>query len=358
MSSLRKRKWSTGKTTWSIRYRHEGKMKSFNIGETDRRTAEKVKTKFDNQFAQGIIPQDITASRPEPVEAEPKLSQLAVWTREYAETNKDRLTSVREQHAFTAYIQTLGDLKLSEISPAIIESYKAKRLKSVTPSTVNIEIRMLNTALAQAHTLGWLKEEFPHRFRQIQLPDAEEPEALTEEEIGLLLQTEDAEFRNYLTFLLLTGVRRNEALGCTWEDIDFSRKQIVIRGEVGKMGKRRTVPINSILEETLKQMPGDRTGLLFPNYGPNQISMKFRRVRRHLGLRASVTLHSLRSTFACHLIQNGVDIYSVSRLLGHSSVKVTEKHYLRLNSKDATEAVETLTYVPIPAAVKKSREEK
>ena len=55
-------------------------------------------------------------------------------------------------------------------------------------------------------------------------------------------------------------------------------------------------------------------------------------------------LAALRATFASMLIEKGVDIYTVSRLLGHSSVKVTEKHYVALDAKHVRSAVEVLTF--------------
>jgi len=278
-------------------------MKSFTIGETDRRTAEKIKTKFDNQFAQGIVPKVIEKTPTAPAVVEPTLGKLRELARDFAGTNKDPLTLKREQDALSAVISILGDIKLSDLTPAKLETYKTKRLKNVAAATVNIEIRVLNTALAQAFTLGWLKEKHGHRYKQIQIPDAEAPEVLNEEEIQQLLQNDDVEFRGFMSFLLLTGCRRNEALGMRWEDLDLTKKQIVVRGEVGKMGKRRTIPISTALELVLNSLPGDHSGLLFPNFGPNQVSMKFRRWIRQLGMRKSISLHSMRSTFACHLIQ-------------------------------------------------------
>lgn len=72
--------------------------------------------------------------------------------------------------------------------------------------------------------------------------------------------------------------------------------------------------------------------------------MKFRRWARNIGLPKGISLHSLRATFACHLIKNGVDIYIVSRLLGHSTVKVTEKHYLALDPDHVKTAINRLNY--------------
>lgn len=127
-------------------------------------------------------------------------------------------------------------------------------------------------------------------------------------------------------------------------DIELAKRQIVIRGQIGKMGKRRTIPINDTLHVILLDWPKRREGRLFPNYSSNQITMKFRRWARKIGLPRGISLHSLRATFACHLIAKGIDIYMVSRLLGHSSVKVTEKHYLALDPDHIRSAVNQLRF--------------
>jgi len=357
MPSLRKRTWKSGRVTWDIRYQYEGKSESHNIGETDRRTAEKIFRQFCNQYAEGTIDPEILKKVVTPKPVIPTLSQLAEFTRTFALSNKSQKTLRREQDAFIALKAILGDLKLPALTAAKMEDYKAKRLKGVSTqsgyfrpvsaATINIEIRILNTALRQAFSLGWMDSKSQPQFKQIRIIDSTPPEWLSEDEIKLVLATEDLEFRNFLVCLLLTGCRRNEALGMTWEDVDSPQRQIVVRGEIGKMGKRRTLPINTVLEAFLQQIPGDRSGLIFQRYSPNQISMKFRRWVRQLGMRETLSLHSLRSTFACHLIRKGVNIYDVSKLLGHSSVRVTEKHYLAQDTESATAAVEKLTYVDV-----------
>ena len=91
-------------------------------------------------------------------------------------------------------------------------------------------------------------------------------------------------------------------------------------------------------------MTGRREGLLFPEFRSNQVSMKFRRLAKKIDLPKGFSLHSLRSTFGSTLINKGVDIYTVSKFLGHSSVKVTEKHYLALDPEHAKSAINKLDY--------------
>jgi integrase len=346
--SLRKRVLPSGKIYWDIKYRENGHQRYRPIGETDRRTAEKIFHKFCNSFAEGRSdgtrsPRDQAGSNNMPMIV-PTLKDLAEHARVYAASNKSSKTLEREQLSFADLIRFFGNIPLSELTPAKIELYKADRLKSVTPSTVNICVRQLNTAFAQAVALGWLDPSIGQRFKQIRAPEAEPPLWLSDDEVALVLSTPDVEFQIFLLLLLHTGLRRNEALGLTWGDIDVERRQIIVRGTVGKMGKRRTIPVNEILFEALSNWHAERKGHLFPNYRSNQVSMKFRHWAKRIGLREGICLHSMRATFASVLIQKGVDIYTVSKLLGHSSVKVTERHYVALDAKHVRSAVDLLSF--------------
>ncbi|MBI5058251.1 site-specific integrase [candidate division KSB1 bacterium] len=156
------------------------------------------------------------------------------------------------------------------------------------------------------------------------------------------------DYHRLAMFLLNTGCRCNEGLGMTWDEVDLGRRQVVVRSAVGKMGKRRTIPINDQLAAVFRNWPGDHTSRLFPKFGPNQVTMGFRRLRRAAGLPEGISVHSLRATFARHLIERGVDISTVSRLLGHSSVKMTEKHYLALDPQHVHSAVNQLDFTSPP----------
>ncbi len=354
MPSLRKRVLPSKKVHWDIRYWIVGKQKIYKIDETDRRTAERIYHEFCRRLAEGKFKgervllseeQEISPNRTSKATTKgTHLLDLAKLTEEYAAGNKSPKTSEREELTFRHLVRVLGNVPVADITPSLVEKYKAIRLKEVTPSTINIEIRILNTAIQQAKSLGWDCELPNGSFKQVKVPDGEPPKWLNEDQIELLITNADSEFRAFLQFLLHTGCRRNEALGIAWEDIDLQKRQLLIRGEVAKMGKRRSIPINDILYNVLFRFRGDRKGQLFPNYAPNQVSMKFKRLARKIGLPAGYPLHSLRSTFGSTLINKGVDIYTVSKLLGHSSVKVTEKHYLALDPEHAKAAINQLEY--------------
>ncbi|MCL4306520.1 site-specific integrase [bacterium] len=337
MPSLRKRKLKSGATYWDIRYRVDGIMKVRRIGETDRRTAEKIYHEFCSALAAGES--DGMDSPPSML-----LSELAERSRTFALSNKSKKTGDREATALRTLINAVGDLRIDAVTPMIIEEYKVRRLTEVSPHTLNLELRVLNTALQQAKKLKLIPEAAPGRFQLVRTRTPDPPAWLTKDQIKLLLSHPDPLYRRFLIIGLKTGCRRNEVLGLQWSDIDLPRRQIVVRGETGKMGKRRTVPISDTLAELFIKWPGERSGLLFPDYKPDSVSQKFRRWARQISLPPDIHLHSLRATFACHLIEKGVDIYTVSRLLGHSSVKVTEKHYLALNQEHVRTAVNHLDF--------------
>ncbi len=154
------------------------------------------------------------------------------------------------------------------------------------------------------------------------------PEWLNNEQITRVLSIPDLEFRHFMLVALHTGCRRMEVLGLNLSNVDLPCRQIIVRGEIGKMGKHRTIPINNTLHEVFAKWSHERSGLLFPEYKSGSVSQKFRRWAPSLGFPIGISLHSLRATFACHLIEMGVDFYTISRRLGHSSVKVTDKHCL------------------------------
>lgn len=336
MPSLRKRKLKSGGTYWDIRYWINGQQLSRRIGETDRRTAEKIYHEFCSALANSEIVDNMVAGF--------TLADLAQKCIEYAEANKSRKTSDREQQAFRTLISVMGNLPVCKIVPSVVEQYKLARLKTVSLSTVNIEIRVLNTAISQAVAQQWIPKDQAIAFKQIRSAAPAPPEWLNTEQIARVLSIPDPEFRRFMLVALHTGCRRNEVLGLNWSDVDLPRRQIVVRGEIGKMGKRRTIPINNTLHEVFVKWPRERVGLLFPGYKSDSVSQKFRRWAHTLGLPKGISLHSLRATFACHLIEKGVDIYTVSRLLGHSSVKVTEKHYLALDQSHVQAAVDQLEF--------------
>lgn len=130
---------------------------------------------------------------------------------------------------------------------------------------------------------------------------------------------------------LFTGCRRGEILALKAEDI--GRDNITIQAGNTKTLRTRTVPIIAPVRPWLKFVP------LQINF--EGLKSGFRRAREAAGM-PEVTFHDLRRSCGTMLIQQGVELHVVSRLLGHTSTTVTEKVYAHLNVKQLKEGLGAL----------------
>jgi site-specific recombinase XerD len=153
--------------------------------------------------------------------------------------------------------------------------------------------------------------------------------------------------RAILFTLLDTGVRAFELTALDLGDIDLMRGAAVIRS--GKGGKRRTVFLGQRTRKAIRRYLKERTGLttssplFITDEGDRLTYWGLRQVLRRLADRAGVKepgAHDFRRAFALTMLRNGADLLTVSRLLGHGSVLVTQR-YLNLNNDDLAESHRT-----------------
>ena len=168
---------------------------------------------------------------------------------------------------------------------------------------------------------------------------------LSREEVERLHRALDGQTRessrqqaDMIRLLLLTGCRRGEIVGLRWSEVDGDRLALVD----SKTGPR-TVPLNSRARNILERQPRGESPFVFPS--PRDPSRPrwpelplWYRVRKEAGIE-DVRLHDLRHTHASHAVMNGVPVPVVSRLLGHSNVKMTMR-YAHLGDRDIEQAAE------------------
>jgi integrase len=141
-------------------------------------------------------------------------------------------------------------------------------------------------------------------------------------------------FKLYVEFLLNTGLRREEALKLRLEHVDLSQNVIFV--EKTKTGQMRVIPLNRRAKEILIEL-GEN---LFSKLNKHDVTNKFRHYLEQAGLEG-FKLHSLRHTFATRLLSMGVDLYTISRLLGHTDMK-TSMIYAKTNVETLRGVVEKL----------------
>jgi integrase len=157
---------------------------------------------------------------------------------------------------------------------------------------------------------------------------------LSQEEYKLAMNFARGTDRDILLFLGNTGLRRDEFRKLRWGDIDPQLKFICV---TGKGRKTRVVPLNTTCQDVLlkyKRLPDEETLQLSRLYpGQEGCSWMCKRISGKIGIK-SFGAHAVRHYFATELIRKGVSIYKVSKILGHSSVQITESTYVHLMPVD------------------------
>ena len=156
------------------------------------------------------------------------------------------------------------------------------------------------------------------------------------------------EYRDWVIIQLLidTGMRCGECLLIKMEDIDFRKNAILLPAENTKGKKDRYVFFSAQMEKTIKRWITykdryrESDYLFCTNQGKalqvNNLEANIRKYAARVGLK-NVHPHMFRNNFAKRFLKSGGDIYTLSRILGHSSVVITEKAYLDINEDDLME---------------------
>lgn len=210
-----------------------------------------------------------------------------------------------------------GSVRLHQITPWLLERYKAKRQKDVTPATVNRELGTLKHLFNLA--IKWERVD-RNPVREVKFfREANRPlRFLSEDEISRVLAACNPWLRAVVVTGLNTGMRRGEILSLRWNHVDFSRRVILVEG--AKTDEHREIPMNARLTETLKPVSFGRSAhepVFVTRRGEpyREITKAFKRAVKKAGI-APCRFHDLRHTFASHLVMKGADLVTVKELLG------------------------------------------
>lgn len=280
---------------------------------------------------------------------------LSVFTEDavrYAETTLTKGTAKLYRHSLRNFKAILGDVLLSRLTPQHFDKYKSERLQKVSPVSVNVELRTIRSSLNIA--VRWqLIEHNPFFGLPLARVPFETPPYFTKTDFQRLLDVmTETWFRDVVIFTVVTGLRRGEVINLKWVDVDLERRIILIHSQEGfrtKTGKSRFIPLNNVaLQLVIKRKPESVTDYVFENEGRKLsgywLSHKLKKYIRLLGLQENLNYHALRHTFASWLVQDGVSIYEVQKLLGHADVSTTQI-YSHLQPETLHRTVERLEFV-------------
>jgi len=177
------------------------------------------------------------------------------------------------------------------------------------------------------------------------------PEVLTISEVDSLLKAPDATTSigardlAILKVIYASGLRVSEVCGLNLYDVDDKIVRVT-----GKGGKERIVPIASIAVEAIDhylthhRVHSDKETALFVSSKGKRIdrTMVWKRLKEYAktaGIRKEISPHTLRHSFATHLLENGADLRVIQEMLGHASIATTDR-YTHISQKHLTEAFE------------------
>ena len=231
---------------------------------------------------------------------------------------------------FHCLLRLLGTIDVRELTPQHVQSYLLWLLKRKNYSEVRIHtaVNAIKFFFEQVEKRGREFYDLPRPKKALQLPSV-----LSEQEIvRLFSQTGNLKHKVLLMAAYSAGLRVSELVGLRLKDIDSSRMMIHIRQGKGK--KDRMVPLSAKLLEVLRNyyktykpkeylFEGEKQGMPYSTRSAQEV---LKRAKQRAGIRKSGSIHSLRHSYATHLLEGGTDIRYIQAFLGHNDPKTTMRY--------------------------------
>lgn len=260
-----------------------------------------------------------------------------------AERTRQAYESIVRLHVLPAF----GNLELADLKLTHGEKLKSSLIrKGLSPSRINNILRVTNVFLNYGVKHQHLSENPFRLLSRVKVQDREIT-YWSSVDIGRFLSS-NKDWHYYPLFLLAltTGTRKGEICGLCWDCVDFERNRIVVKRSRDRFGLKentkgnsvRVLPMVSELKEELFKIKANATDLRFVFTTPKGKPVSYEHLADRIfnkGLKRSkvrkIRFHDLRTTFASNFMMNGGNIYTLKKLLGHTSVRVTEESYADLS---------------------------
>lgn len=281
---------------------------------------------------------------------EQNLAEFVSYLREEKKSSENTVLSyTRDLREFFAYVKEVGiqDIKNVNHTNIIAYMYELEKRKKAS-ATIARSIASLRSFYNFLVCCGKMQE---NPTIDITLPKIERkvPKVLSKEQVELLLMQPDGKDvrgkrdKAMLELLYATGIRVTELVSLQVGDINLPLSYIHCKTEK----KSRMIPIGSKAKEALSDYLEQGRGellrqntekCLFLNYSGKPMSRQgfwkiIKGYARLAGIEEDITPHTLRHSFAAHLIENGADLHAVQEMLGHSDISTTQIYTKRVESK-------------------------
>lgn len=231
---------------------------------------------------------------------------------------------------------------VQDISPSVLEQLKLTlKSQDYKPVSINSYLTLLKGMLYYAERENIISPQPWKTVKKLRAPKGRVEFHSPQEIAAILALHKSVSWKLVVLLGARAGLRAAEINNLKWQDVDLSHRQIYIAP--GKTERFRFVPISQDLYNMLKEAevsPVNEYVVGDWHYNTvRALCSTYRSTTKKLGLHCH--LHKLRHTFASHLAQAGVDLYRISKLLGHSSIQMTEI-YAHLSPSDMPNAIEKL----------------
>jgi integrase len=251
---------------------------------------------------------------------------------EYQRAMKRRSVEQFHRHYTNHLITYFGKKFLDEIGTQEVERYRLERSEGVSPATVNRSLAVLKRIFNLA--IKWdLIDRNPVRFVEF----LKEPEGrlrfLSKVEQAALLGQCKGDIYDIILVALRTGMRRGEVLGLRKSDLDFERELIFVsKSKTDKTRQLSMIPEVKVLLQRRAFGLTEETHIFRNKQGQPLRSCddSFASALSRAGIK-DFHFHDLRHSYATDLISAGVDIFTVSKFLGHTDPKITARVYAHLS---------------------------
>ncbi len=234
-------------------------------------------------------------------------------------------------------VKNVQQVKRTHIEAHLHELFNAGQ----KPKTLNAQLRFIQSLFIFGKSQNYCRENPAEKIeRYADNATAQAVKFWTKDEMTEILENVKGYYRDAYEFIYHTGLRKEELIYLTWDDVELENGAPVIKIQAKeyapgrhwtpKSKQRRMIPLNKRAVEIIQnQQKSDTHNFVFraPMGGqihPDRFLETLKLGLKKIGLDGNV--HKIRHTFASHLVMKGVGIETISKLLGHSSIEMTMKY--------------------------------
>ena len=280
---------------------------------------------------------------------------LNIWLNNYIKPSAKERTYIRYEQLIRAHIAPkIGNMCINDLTPIVLQSFVTELLnsgnlktgKELSANTINTTISVIQNSLRTAHLLGIAKEYKANMIKRPKLKERKiECFTLVEQK-----KIETAVFNSKKTKMfgivlcLYTGLRIGELIALQWKDIDLQKGVLtvsrschdkngsIVFDEPKTVTSCRVIPLPKQLLPKLKNIKKNSNSDFVVSMGGNAVSVRsYQRSFELLLKKLNIThrgFHSLRHTFATRALECGMDVKTLSEILGHKNPTVTLNRYV------------------------------